>query len=485
MALGSGTGNGNRSYTLFVTEPILGDDDSHGLVTDLYHPDAAYVAWRLRRLGTTTFDLYARRAPSGGAFILVAGLEPALDFVRKFRYSDRDLRYLAQVRNYDIAFLDFLGDLRFTGDIHAMPEGTIAFPNEPLVRVTAPFPEALLIEAGVLQSINAASWVATKAARITMAAKGRRVAEFALRRAAAPFTVARSAYIGGCSSTSFVAAAERYRLAATGTIPHALIQLFPDEREAFMAVAETFSRYTVLLDTYDICAAMDTVVDVARDVQERLGHMLAAVRLDSGDLEAGSRLVRGVLNREGLHTTRIIVSGDLDEESIEALVASEAPIDAFGVGTSLGTVPGSRIDGNPGGLGGVYKAVHYDDGNGDGGLPLVKLSADKGTLPGRKDVYRLGRYDHDVIQLEDEPRPDGGLRLLRPVILGGETIAGCSPPLSEIWEFAQSNLRDLPEPWRALRPEAPYPVRHSRSLGELFDRVVSQRRVVGSPRNAL
>lgn len=482
MALGSGTAIDFRPYTSPVTEPILGDEGSHGLVTDLYHPDAAYVAWRLRRLGTTTFDLYTRRAPGGGAFILVAGLEPALDFVRKFRYRDRDLRYLAQVRDYDPAFLDFLGNLRFTGDIHAMPEGTIAFPNEPLMRVTAPFPEALLIEAGVLQTVNAASWVATKAARMAIASGGRRVAEFALRRAAAPFTVARSAYIGGCSSTSFVAAAERYRLAATGTIPHALVQLFPDEREAFTAVAETFSRYTVLLDTYDISMAMDTVIEVARDVQERLGHTLAAVRLDSGDLEVGSRLVRGVLDREGLHTTRIIVSGDLDEESIEALVASGAPVDAFGVGTSLGTTPGSRIDGHPGGLGGVYKAVHYDDGN--GGLPLVKLSADKGTLPGRKDVYRLGRYDHDVIQLVDEPRPDGGLRLLRPVIRGGEIIAGSSPPLAEIWEFAQANLRDLPDRWRALRPDLPYPVRHSPALDDLYDRVVNERRATTTPRPA-
>lgn len=472
-----------RAYTSPVAEPTHGDDDSYGLVTDLYHPDAAYVAWRLRRLGTTTFDLYTRRAPGGGAFILVAGLEPALDFVRNFRYRERDLRYLAQVRDYDPGFLEFLGSLRFTGDIHAMPEGTVAFPNEPLVRVTAPFPEALLIEAGVLQAVNAASWVATKAARMTIAARGRRVAEFALRRAAAPFTVARSAYIGGCSSTSFVAAAERYRLAATGTIPHALVQLFPDEREAFIAVAETFSRYTVLLDTYDIGAAMDIVTDVARDVQERVGHTLAAVRLDSGDLEAGSRFARGVLDREGLHATRIIVSGDLDEESIEALVASGAPVDAFGVGTSLGTTPGSRIDGHPGGLGGVYKAVHYDDGNGVGGLPLVKLSADKGTLPGRKDVYRLGRYDHDVIQLVEEPRPDGGLRLLRPVIRNGETVAGSTPPLAEIWEFAQANLRDLPEQWRVLRPDSPYPVRHSRALDELHDRVVHERRATASGRH--
>ena len=189
---------------------------SPGLLTDLYHPDAAYVAWRKGRNGVTTFDLYTRRAPFGGAYLLVAGLEAALAFLRAFRYSERDLRYLSQVRDYDPAFLELLGRVRFTGDILALPEGSIAFPDEPLLRVSAPFVEALLVESGLLQAVNLATLLATKAARITTAAAGRRVAEFAFRRAQAPFTVSRSAYIGGCASTSFVAAGS-----ATGCRPRA------------------------------------------------------------------------------------------------------------------------------------------------------------------------------------------------------------------------------------------------------------------------
>ncbi len=218
--------------------------------------------------------------------------------------------------------------------------------------MTAPFIEALLIESGLLQAVNTSTWVATKAARTVLAANGRRVSEFAFRRAAAPFTVARSAYIGGCASTSFVAAAERFRIPSTGTIPHALVQLFPDESDAFLAVAETYNRYTVLLDTYDVANAISTVIKVAHDVEERLGHQLAAVRLDSGDLEAASRHVRSALDTANLHRTRILASGDLDEFTIETLVRANTPIDGFGVGSSLAIATASAS--NPGGLGGVY-----------------------------------------------------------------------------------------------------------------------------------
>src|SRR5581483_10540114 len=214
-----------------------------GLSTDLYHPDAAYVAWRTGHRGLATFDLYSRRAPFGGAYMLTAGLEPALEFLQAFRYAEDDLAFLEQIRDYDPAFLDYLAKLRFSGEVLAMREGTVAFPNEPIVRVTAPYVEALLVESGLLQAINGGTLVATKASRVVWAARGKRVAEFALRRALEPFTVARSSFIGGCTSTSFLAGAFRFRLPATGSIPHALVQLFDTEEEAFRAVAETFSRY--------------------------------------------------------------------------------------------------------------------------------------------------------------------------------------------------------------------------------------------------
>src|SRR6059036_705954 len=183
-----------------------------GLMTDMYHPDSAYVSWRTGHNGLTTFDLYTRTAPFGGAYLLVAGLEAALEFVQAFCYTPEEIRFLAHIRDYDAAFLDELANLRFTGEILAFPEGSIAFPNEPLLRVTAPFREALLLEAGLLQAINLSTLIATKASRVVWAARGRPVAEFSLRRAQDPFVATRSSRIGGCFSTSFLGAAFRFRL---------------------------------------------------------------------------------------------------------------------------------------------------------------------------------------------------------------------------------------------------------------------------------
>src|SRR5437868_9320425 len=237
------------------------------LMTDMYHPDSAYVSWRTGLNGLTTFDLYARTAPFGGAYLLVAGLEAALQFLQLFHYTPEELKFLANIRHYDAAFLDELATLRFTGEILALPEGSIAFPNEPIMRVTAPFREALLLEAGLLQAINLSTLIATKASRIVYAAnqggRTRRVAEFAFRRAQEPLTVARASYIGGCASTSLLNAAYEFRLPATGTVPHALIELFPTEEEAFEAIAIAYNRYTLLLDTYNPRNAIQTAIEVA------------------------------------------------------------------------------------------------------------------------------------------------------------------------------------------------------------------------------
>lgn len=443
------------------------------LLTDLYHPDSAYVAWRTGRNGRATFELYARRAPFDGAYFLVAGLEMALEFVRHFQYSDEDIEFLQQIRDYDPGFLDGLREMRFTGEILAMPEGSIAFANEPLLRVTAPFQEAILLESGLLQAINLATLIATKASRIVWAARGRPVAEFSLRRAQEPYVATRSARIGGAFSTSFLGAAYRFRLPSTGTVPHALIQLFETEREAFEAVAETYNRYTLLVDTYDPRAAIHIAVDVAHKTRDRLGHVLAAVRLDSGDLLADARYIRGVLDDAGLHDVRIAASGDLDEFSIADLVAADAPIDSFGVGTSIGVGAGSvERDIQGGALGGVYKQVLYEDE--DGTHPKIKVAGDKSTWPGKKEVYRRGSFEEDVMQLADEPKPPRSERLLKPVVIDGEVVPGSLPPLSEIWEFAQLNLRRLPETYRQLSDAPPYPVRMSRALHQLRDRTLRE-----------
>lgn len=438
-----------------------------GLDTDMYHPDSAYVSWVTGRNGMTTFDLYTRAAPFGGAYLLVAGLEAALEFVQSFQYTAEELAFLARIRDYDPAFLDELARLRFTGDIAAMPEGSIAFPNEPLLRVTAPFREAILMEAGLLQAVNLATLIATKASRVVWAARGRRVSEFAFRRAQNPLVVARSSYIGGCSSTSLLAAAYDYRLLATGTVPHALIQLYPTEEEAFTAIAESFNRYTLLLDTYDPRRAIHLAIDVARRAQERLGHTLAAVRLDSGNLTADSQYIREQLVQASMGSVRILASGDLDEFEIAKLLDGGAEIDAFGVGTSLGSGAGNVEHVVSGGaLGGVYKEAWYVDGDGKE-QPKLKLAGSKSTWPGRKEIYRQPSWEEDVIQLETEPTPRGYTRLLRPVMRGGSVVAGSLPPLGEVWELAQANLRALPERWRALKVDEQYPVRFSEAMQTL------------------
>jgi nicotinate phosphoribosyltransferase len=440
-------------------------------MTDMYHPDAAYVSWRTGFNGLTTFDLYTRTAPFGGGYLLVAGIEAALEFVQAFRYTPEELRFLAHIRDYDAGFLDELGSLRFTGEILAMPEGSIAFPQEPIIRVTAPFREALLMEAGLLQAINLATLVATKASRIVFAAeqdgKKRRVSEFAFRRAQEPLTVARASYIGGCSSTSLLNAAYEFRLPATGTVPHALIELFPTEEEAFSSIAAAYNRYTLLLDTYDVRQAIHTAINVALRSQEVLGHSLAAVRLDSGDLVADTRYVREQLDKAGLETVRILASNDLDEWKISELIEAGAAIDSFGVGTSLGNGAGSAERGIEGGaLGAVYKEVWYVDETGTE-FPKVKVAGAKSTWPGKKEVYRHPQWQEDIIQLSHEPRPEHYQRLLRPVMRNGEMIPGSLPPLSEIRELAQQNLSQLPTLYRALKVDTPYPVRLSAGLQSL------------------
>src|SRR5579884_3990470 len=440
------------------------------LMTDMYHPDSAYVSWRTGLNGLTTFDLYTRTAPFGGAYLLVAGVESALEFVQAFHYTPDELRFLAQIRDYDSAFLDELAKLRFTGEILALPEGSIAFPNEPIMRVTAPFREAILLEAGLVQAINLSTLIATKASRIVFAAeqgRPRRVAEFAFRRAQEPLTVARASYIGGCSSTSLLNAAYEYRLPATGTVPHALIELFPTEEEAFDAIAEAYNRYTLLLDTYDPRQAIHTAISVALHSQETLGHTLAAVRLDSGDIVADSKYIREQLDKVGLEHVRILASGDLDEWKIDALLKAGAAIDSFGVGTSLGIGAGSLEHGIEGGaLGGVYKEVWYVDETGTEHAKL-KIAGAKSTWPGKKEIYRHPDWQEDVIQLAQEPRPDNYHRLLKPVMRNGEMIPGSLPPLSEIRELAQQNLQSLPSQYRALTVETPYPVRFSEGLQAL------------------
>ncbi len=439
-------------------------ESSTGLMVDLYHLDSAYISWRTGQNAKATFDLYTRSTPFGGAYLLVAGLDPALAYVRNFRYTDEDLAYLERTRPYDPAFLDELRHFRFTGEIMAMAEGTVAFADEPLLRVTAPYREALILESGLLRAIGVSTLIATKAARLVAAAAGRVVSDFGFRRAHDPYLAARSGRIGGCASTSFTAGAQAFDIPGAGTIPHALIQAFASEEVAFRAVAESLPRYALLLDTYDVHGAIRTAVAVARDAEARLGHELVAVRLDSGDFLADSLYVRRVLDEAGLRGTRVLVSGDLDEFRIADLLRDGAPVDGFGVGgnlaVGLGSAPGRGMGGT---LGAIYKLVWYE---GDGDPARIKLAGTKSTWPGRKQVYRLGEFEGDVVQLDDEQAPAGGTPLLQPVVRDGEALAA-SPSLTEIRGRAVEALRSLPGRHRALAEPAPYPVQRSQRLLEL------------------
>jgi nicotinate phosphoribosyltransferase len=307
------------------------------------------------------------------------------------------------------------------------------------------------------------------------------VAEFAFRRAQEPLTVARASYIGGCASTSLLDAAYEFRLPATGTVPHALIELFPTEEEAFEAIAAAYNRYTILLDTYDPRQAIHTTIEVALRSQETLGHTLAAVRLDSGDIVGDSIYIREQLDKAGLSNVRILASGDLDEWKITDLLKAGAAIDSFGVGTALGGGLGSAERGIEGGaLGGVYKEVWYVDEEGNQ-YPKVKTAGVKSTWPGKKEIYRHPYWEEDVIQLEHEPRPDNYQRLLRPVMRNGKIIPGSLPPLTEIRELAQQNLQALPIQYRALTVEKPYPVRFSDGLQALRKQAIEAMRNTQSP----
>ena len=466
---------------------MLGDDqfmdpsaeavwEDPGLWTDLYHPDAAYVAWNAGYNPDVTFDLVVREAPFRGAYLVLAGVNAALRFITGFHYGDRSLETLRTL-GYPEPYLEDLSSLRFTGDVAAIPEGRLAFPGEPLLRVSAPFREALLMESGVLRAVNTATLIATKATRMVQAAAGRPVAEFGFRRAQAPLVAAYAARIGGCASTSFLAAASAFGLPASGTIPHALVQLFSEEEEAFRAVAAAHDRFRLLLDTYDTLRAAEKAVRVGTWARANLGHELIAVRLDSGDLDALSRQVRQILDEGGFPETQILVSGDLDEWKIAALIESRAPVDAFGVGTSLVDGLGSLEHSAEGGaLGGVYKLAWVEADAGSPGHAAIKLAGAKTTVPGVKQAARAPRGSHDLLLLASEAIPKGFSPLLQPAITSGRLVKPfAADTLSAAVSRAAADLQVLPAEWKALAPSRTYPVEFSLDLQEMVARVTAQK----------
>ncbi len=443
-----------------------------GLWTDLYHPDAAYVAWRAGRNPVVTFDVVARTAPFSGTYMVAAGVNAALRFISDFHYGPRALAEL-QSLGYPADYLASLRALRFSGAAVAVPEGRVVFPNEPILRVTAPFREALLVESGVLYAINTATLVATKAARVVQSAAGRPVAEFGFRRAQSPLVAAYAARVGGCASTSLLAAADAYGIPTSGTVPHALIELFPTEYAAFEAIATAHTRFRLLLDTYDTIGGAKLAARVGLWARTTLGHELAAVRIDSGNLEDLARQVRVILDDAGLTTTQILASGDLDEWAIADLVARGAPIDGFGVGTALVNGIGSLAHQAEGGaLGGVYKLAWV---GGAESRPALKSAGNKTTWPGIKQVARADSFEGDIILLADETLPPGYTPLLQSAIVGGALgNSFASDTVDQAMIRARDDLARLPARYRHLHPTEAYPVIYSQRMREMRARALAE-----------
>jgi len=385
------------------------------LATDLYELTMAASYLALGMNARATFSLFVRKLPPERSCLVFAGLEEALDRLTALAFDEPSVAAIVRTGRVAPELARRMRGVRFTGDVWAMREGSAFFPDEPVLEIDAPILEAQIVETTVLNAIHYATAVVSKAVRCVAAARGRAVVDFGLRRTPgieAGLTVARSTLIGGFTATSNVLASQTYGIPASGTVAHSFVQAFDRERDAFEACAETApGPFTLLVDTYDTLRGVEKAIGVAaRDRGD--GRVLAAVRLDSGDLDALSRAARAMLDRAGLTRVAIVASGGLDEYAIDALTRAGAPIDGFGVGTRVGMAVDAPV------LDMAYKLVAYD------GLPRLKLSAGKETLVLPKQVFRrsdpVGRYVEDVIALRGEPAPGPGWEpLLEPVMRGG------------------------------------------------------------------
>jgi len=435
-----------------------------GLLTDLYELTMAAGYLEAGFEGQATFELFARSLPKRRNFLVAAGLEQCLEYLEHIHFSEEEIGFLRGHRAFagiGDAFFDYLARFRFSGDVWAVPEGTICFPDEPLLRITAPIIEAQIVETYLLSSISFQTLIASKAARATIAAQGRSVMEFGTRRAHGPESgvlAARAAFIGGCRGTSNVAAGYCFGIPTFGTQAHSWIMAHEDEEDAFRRFLDIFPNDSVLLlDTYEVRAAVEKIIAMRRKPR--------GVRLDSGDLASDSKWIRRRLDEVGWNDVQIFASGDLDEDRIESLVASGAKIDAFGVGTALSTSFDAPA------LGVIYKLVEIETGGTV--RNSAKFSAAKITYPGRKQVFRKldsrGQFVEDIIALEDE-RIAGAMPLLQPVVKGGARVAP-APGLAEAQARGLHQIAGLPAELRQLAQAPAYAVQHSERLEDLLAEV--------------
>jgi nicotinate phosphoribosyltransferase len=449
------------------------------LLTDLYQINMIQAYLDHGDTDTAVFELFVRSLPARRGFLLAAGLHQALDFLENLRFSSAEIEWLKSTGRFNKNLLEYLGDFRFTGEVHAMAEGTAFFAGEPILRVTAPLPQAQLVESRLINILHFQSLVAAKAARCVLAARGKLLVDFGMRRAhgaEAALFAARASYLAGFAGTATVLAGQSFDIPLYGTMAHSFIEVQDDEAAAF----EIFARarpdnVVLLLDTYDTEAAARKVVTLAPRLKAS-GIAIRGVRLDSGDLADLAKKVRAILDAGGLQDVTIFASGGLDEDVLAAFAQTHAPIDGFGIGTSLTTssdVP--AIDS-------VYKLQEY------GGVPRRKRSEKKATWPGRKQVWRRydtdGRMAGDRITLDDAPSPaaaragnkrGGGEPLLHGVIRDGRRLAP-APSLDQIRSHAKRELERLPEPLRRLEPGASYPDEIGDDLIRLAEEVDSRTR---------
>ncbi len=428
------------------------------LLTDLYQLTMLQCYDRTQMRDLAVFELFMRRLPRGRNFLVAAGLEQAISWLESARFTQEELAWLTSCRHFRADFVEHLAVWRFTGDVEAMPEGTIFFGGEPILRVTAPIAEAQLVESRLINLMQFQTMIASKAARCVLAAPGLLV-DFGFRRAhgaEAGLVAARATYLAGFAGTATVEAGREFGIPLFGTMAHSLIQSIGDDAIAFERFARACPQHTTfLLDTFDTEEAARITVQLAPRLRAA-GITINAVRLDSGDLAAHARAVRAILDAGGLRETTIFVSGGLDEYELAKLIAAGAPIDGFGVGTSLDVSADAPYTDC------VYKLVEY------AGQPSQKRSEGKATLPGRKQVYR--QYDAAGLMVRDEvtveTSPVAGQPLLVPVMHGGKRT-NAPEALETIRHRVASGLARLPAALQSLEVAPAYPVEISPALEAL------------------
>ena len=438
---------------------------------DLYELTMGQSYFIYRRDTLATFDLFIRELPVNRGYLVACGLEDILSYIKNLRFSQDDIGYLRKQGLFSEDFLEYLSGFKFKGDIWAMPEGTIFFANEPVIRVTASIIEAQIVESFLLNTVNLQTMIASKASRIVSAAGGRKVYDFALRRthgSEAGVKVARSSYIAGFSGTSCVLAGKIYKIPIAGTMAHSFIMSFKQEIDSFLAYSTIFpDRSTLLVDTYDTKKGIENAITIGLYLKEK-GYRLQGIRLDSGDITELSKLARRMFDRAGLDYVKIFASGNLDEFKIKDLLDKGAKVDNFGVGTNMG----ASIDAPC--LDVIYKLSEVTDESGNF-LATMKLSKHKVTYPGRKQVFRLqdkyGKFKHDILGLEKEKV--GGKPLLVKVVDKGRIIYKL-PGIEKIKAHVKNNLSGFPEDLKRVNPKLKYSVVISPRLKKLKQGLTSR-----------